>query len=159
MTFLTPEFLVDPARRPPFPSWAGIGLFLRDGSVWARGLARDGLVADGVLCDAPPCLLAFPGVTGPGFDGPPQGAAYWHCLWPAERAAKAARSGDWEAAGRNLDGAYGAEREHLPPDRARDLAYAAARSAGAWGGRVSPAGMVLLCPPERIGAVRKAVAR
>lgn len=161
MLFLTPEFLVDPLVRPDGAVVAGLALYLSEGDLFARGMSIHGDVVDGpvgVDKDALASHVVAMSFTGPGPDRTPPTVAWWGCGWSVERAYKAARLGDWEAFGKNLDFAYRGELEHvLAPDSKRDLLYAAARIAGCWGGRVSPAGMVLVCPPEKREDVINAV--
>jgi len=63
---------------------------------------------------------------------------------------------DWEKFGAALDRAYAAEREGLPPDPKRDAAYAAGRTAGAWGGRCGEGRVLFVAPPDKAEAVRAA---
>jgi D-glycero-alpha-D-manno-heptose-7-phosphate kinase len=83
----------------------------------------------------------------------------------AREMADAAHRDDFPAMGRALDREWAARRELAPvvSSPAIERAIAAARDAGAWGGKACGAGgggcVVFLAPPERTPAVREALAR
>lgn len=150
--WLTPEWLTerDKALGP------GIALeWLTE--LWCVAIDEDGYRARGrIVVPSESCPLLVVPITTPGRELAITPAAWWSCLWHSERAAIAARQGNWEAMGRNIDLCYGHECTLLlPPDSKRDLAYAAVRAAGAWGGRPTPEGCVVVAPPERHNAIRQ----
>jgi hypothetical protein len=149
-TFLTPPFLVDPGLSPPdSPAYPGIAI-LFDGTLRARGKDRDGLTADGpVPGDWKPYLLEVP-LDCPGGSPPATAEGWYALLWAADAVAAAAYRGDPEALGRAADACYGIElRTSLPECAWRDLAYARARVAGAWGGRAAGGRLLLVVPKDK----------
>jgi hypothetical protein len=154
---LTPQFLVEHMTPAERGNWSGIGLVVVNGQLVVRAKDRHGYTVDGPP-QPTPALLVVDEVAEPEQAKPISVAAWWACLWWAERAVKRAQHQDWEGVGEAVDQAYGAEREHLlGPSAKADLAYAAARSAGAWGGRPSGNALLLLAPPEHHERIRTEV--
>ncbi len=81
----------------------------------------------------------------------------WKLVGLAESAMWAAELNDWGVTGAHLDAIWAEDRADLPPNPKLDLAYSAARLAGAYGGRPVAGGFALLVPPNKHEAVRRAL--
>ena len=82
------------------------------------------------------------------------------CLWYTEKAYLSIKYKDWEALGKNLDLAYAAERnlmELTKMYKVIDVAYAMARSAGAWGGYPSENKLFVVCPEDKKDIIKTTV--
>ncbi len=88
---------------------------------------------------------------------PAEGQKAWRLLELAERALWAAELNAWDKAGEFVDAGWAEDRADLPANPKLDMAYAAARLAGAYGGRPVAAGFALLAPPDKHEAIRGAV--
>lgn len=162
MYFLTPPFLVDPAARSEGGPWVGVALSYAEGVLLGHGMDRQGKVWCGPVVLPRPeevsrHLLVIPGTPPAEGAAKPPPDAWWLALEAVERAHKAARLGRWEEFGKYVDRAYAVERGLLEPSQKRDLAYAAARSAGAWGGRPAGGGLVLVAPENLHETIKKEV--
>jgi hypothetical protein len=160
---LTPSFLTDPkftdgVRR-------GLSLSLLDDRPVLRGMGPDGSVAERIL-DVPgfaDVLLVVEGDFRPVLDETKVGTIWWDAAGAAETAVAALTAGRWTDAGKDwglgraVDAAWIHERHICRPDSKLDMAYAKARSLGAWGGRPSDGRLVLLALPEKHELIRKAL--
>lgn len=135
MTWLSPPVFADPALRPEGAAhYPAAGVYLDGAGLGAVVTRPDGVREEGPLGAGGHRVVVLP---CPCLGGTPAPTARdWVGGVDAVRdAVAAAAAGRWEAFGRALDAAHFHERNALPPDGARDLAYAAGRSAGAAGGR------------------------
>lgn len=78
-------------------------------------------------------------------------------LWNTEKIFKCIRLKDWQAFGKNLDALFLSERECMESNSVCDLAYAAARSIGAYGGYSSENKLFLVCPIQKSDIIKEAV--
>jgi hypothetical protein len=159
VTWLTSPRFADPAERPEAAGqYPAVGLFLDPaGGVAGVYAGRNGTHRLGVSGMLPfTVALAHPDTT----DRLPFKPTAWAAgVTAVHDAAEALARQDWAKFGAALDRAYAAEREGLPPDAARDAAYAAGRTAGALGGRCGEGLVLFVVPADKLEAVRAAAAK
>lgn len=156
MTWFTSPRFADPAARPEAAKqYPAVGLFWGGGpgvtGVYSGTNGRHELQAGEMYSH----FLSLPHPDAAGRH-PLRPAAWVAGVTAVHDAAEALARQDWEKFGAALDRAYAAEREGLPPDPTRDAAYAAGRTAGAWGGRCGEGRVLFVAPPGKIDGVRAA---
>lgn len=156
MLWLTSPVFSSLQNRPaPAAHYPAAGLFIGNDGLGGVVTRPDGVVCQSLLHPACPVLcLELPSPAG---EAGPAGVGWMAALANIVPATRAALAADWERFGGHLDKTFAAEREFLPPDGRRDLAYAAARTAGAYGGRVGEGWLAVVIPRDKEAAIREAV--
>lgn len=142
---LTPEFI---CNQPKYPS-IRISLLMPNYDLVINGSSSDKyILGTSILSLVGSNYLLIDNIPSPTLKSEPNIEQITSCLLFAEKAFYAAKLHDWEAFGINLDKGYCKERELLKTNLKSDIAYATARTLGAYGGYPNDNKLFLVCPPN-----------